>query len=222
LLLPALRVESPGDWCRVDRAIAELPQYAWVVFTSANGVNYFFQRIAELGRDSRVLGEVRIAAIGSATAQQLEREARLRADLVPDEASSESLVAALGAAGHAGRVLLLRAEQAREALPEGLRAAAISFDDVPVYRMVDETHWDRTILDRMTRGDVDWITMTSPRIVRSLAARLPPEAVSQIGRTIQVASISPLTSAAIRDCGWEVSVESRQADMDSLIDAIVG
>jgi uroporphyrinogen III methyltransferase/synthase len=261
LELPALVIEPPADWSRVDQTIAALDQYGWIVFTSANGVNFFFDRLFAAGRDVRALGRAKLAAIGTATARELERW-RVRADLAPDEANSESLVAALvescssiaasvsaqvresllplPAAGRGRsvdtnssvvrgdadratvrRVLLLRAEQGREALPDGLRSAGVAFDEVAVYRALDQTEWPPAIVERLGRGEVDWITVTSPRTVRCLATHLPQAARERLGTRPKLASISPLTSAAAREHGLTVTVEAATASTDDLVDAIV-
>jgi uroporphyrinogen III methyltransferase/synthase len=220
LELPAIRIEPPGEWSRLDRAIAEMERYDWVVFTSANGVHSFSRRVAQLGLDARALGHVRIAAIGSATAEELERQFHIRADLVPHEANSESLVDAIRETD-ATRLLLLRADQGRDALPDGLRAAGIAFDEIAVYRMLDETEWDEEVLGHIERAEVDWITITSPRIARTLATGLPIKVKSHIGGRVKLASISPLTSAAVRQSGWVVTVEAAEATTDALIDAMI-
>lgn len=220
LELPAVRVEPPPDWNVVDGAIERLSNYEWLVFTSTNGVTFFMNRLSVRGRDARAFGHVRIAAIGTATARELERY-HLRADLVPDEANSESLVEAFRGQGTDTRLLLLRADHGREALPEGLRAAGIPFDEIAVYRTVDETKWDPDIVDRIARGEVDSVTLTSPRIVRSLASHLPDAAKAQLGKRTKLVSISALTSAAAEECGFAVAAEASTANTDALIDAIL-
>jgi len=220
LELPALRIEPPENWEAVDRAIAELDRYAWVVFTSANGVSHFLDRLLSLGRDVRVLVRVRIAAIGAATARELERY-HLRADLTPDEARSESLVEALRSARPAGRFLLLRADRGREELPAGLRAAGMVFDEVTVYRNIEETQWDPAVVDRIAQGQVDWITLTSSGVVRSLVAHLPEHSRTHLGVRTKLASISPITTQTVRELGLEVAVEAATASMDALVDAML-
>ena len=220
LELPALRIEPPESWEAVDRAIAELNRYGWVVFTSANGVSHFLDRVLTLGRDARELGPVRIAAIGVATARELERY-RLRADLTPDDARSESLVDTFRSVGSAGRLLLLRADRGREALTAGLRAAGIAFDEVAVYRNIEETRWDPEVVDRIVQGQVDWITLTSSGVVRSLLAHLPEQAKTHLGVRTKLASISPITTQTARELGRAVAAEAATSSMDALVDAIV-
>jgi uroporphyrinogen III methyltransferase/synthase len=220
LELPAVRIEPPADWIAVDRAIDRLSDFGWLVFTSANGVSFFMDRLAALGRDARAIGPARIAAIGSATARELQRF-HLRADLIPDASNSESLVEAFRGQGTGTRLLLLRADRGREALPEGLWAARIPFDEIAVYRSVDETTWDSAIVDRIAHGEVDWITLTSPQIVRSLVTHLPKLARAQLGKRTKLASISALTSATAAEYGLAVAAEARTASSEALIEAIL-
>ncbi len=219
LELPAVRIEPPADGAPVDRAIAELDDYGWLVFTSANGVRSFLDRVRELGHDARLLGGHKIAAIGAATSRELERY-QLKADLRPAEARSESLAAALGQAGPKRPLLLLRAEQGREVLADDLRAAAVPFHEVAVYRSV-EHELDRAILDRMAAGEVDWITLTSAGIARAVLGRVPSEVRAQIGKRIRVASISPITSATVRELGGEVAAEAGSPSTEALVQAIL-
>ena len=126
---PARRFQPPR--CR----LAHLADYAWVIFTSANGVAAFFQRLFDRGRDVRALGGAKLAAIGPATAQAL-RERGLVADVVPASFVAEDLAAALLPLMAPGsRVLLARAAQAREVLPETLARAGVPVDVVPVYQV---------------------------------------------------------------------------------------
>jgi len=220
LELPALRIEPPLEWSEVDLAIGSLSNYDWVVFTSANGVDYFLKRIGDLGHDVRVLGNNRIAAIGTTTANELKRY-HLNADLVPGEANSDSLVDSFRKMSDLRRLLLLRADLGRDELPHGLLAAGIPFDDVVAYRSVEVTAWDPAVVQRIGRGDVHWITITSPRTIRCLATHLPDEARFQLGKTAKLASISPLTSAAAKSLGLQVAAEAESANADALIDKIV-
>ncbi len=108
LFQPAIRISDPPDWRPVENALARLHEFDWLVFSSGNGVRYFFERLFRNGRDARLLGNARIAAIGPATAQELENY-RLRADLVPGEFRAEALADALAAEAAGRRFLLLRA-----------------------------------------------------------------------------------------------------------------
>ncbi len=221
VLLPAVEVRDPADWGPVDRALAELANYQWVVFTSANGVEYFLRRLLESGRDLRALGGVRLAAIGPATADAL-RAYHLTADLVPDEYRSESLAAALKERVAGRRVLLARADRGRELLRDELSAVA-EVVQVAVYSQVDAQGPDEATRQLLREGQVDYVTVTSSNIARSLARTLGEEALAHVrsGRTGLV-SISPVTSATIRELGLPVAAEAAVYTGEGVVEALCG
>jgi uroporphyrinogen III methyltransferase/synthase len=218
-LLPAVEVRGPADWGPVDRAIAELSSFHWLVFTSANGVEYFLRRLLETGRDLRALGPLRLAAIGPATADAL-RAYHLTPDLVPGEYRSEALAAALKAQAAGRRVLLARADRGRELLREELSAVA-EVVQVAVYSQTDAEGPDAATRELMRAGQVDYVTVTSSNIARSLARALGPEGLEQVrsGRTGLV-SISPVTSATIRELRLPVAAEATVYTADGVADAL--
>jgi uroporphyrinogen III methyltransferase/synthase len=219
-LLSAVEVRPPGDWSAVDRAIAELPRYQWLVFTSANGVAFFLRRLREIGRDLRALGSLRLAAIGPATAKAL-REFHLEPDLVPDEYRSENLAAALRERVRGQRVLLARADRGRELLREELAAVA-EVEQVAVYSQCDAVEWDPIVLDEWRAGRVDYVTLTSSNIARAFVHSLDTTALSTIrdGR-VQLVTISPVTSAAVREMGLPVAAEAREYTVAGVVVALV-
>jgi uroporphyrinogen III methyltransferase/synthase len=219
LLLPAVEVRGPADWGPVDRAIGELSTYQWLVFTSANGVDYFLRRLLETGRDLRALGGVRLAAIGPATADAL-RAYHLGPDLVPDEYRSEALAAALKGRAAGQRVLLARADRGRELLREELAAVA-EVVQVAVYSQADAAGPDGPTGELLRAGQVDSITVTSSNIARALARALGPEGLEHVrsGRT-RLVSISPVTSATLRELGLPVAAEAAVYTADGVAAAL--
>src|SRR5262249_26220831 len=169
---------EPADWGPVDEALAHLAEYQWLVFTSVNGVHAFIRRLRATGRDLRVLGHIRLAAIGPVTADAL-RAHHLEPDLVPQEYRSESLASALAERVAGQRVLLARADRGRELLREELGRVA-HVDQVAVYSQEDAPVADSAILDLLRNGEIDYITLTSSNIARSLARSLAPEAHAAI------------------------------------------
>lgn len=218
--LPAVRVGEPADWGPVDAALARLGDYQWLVFTSVNGVHAFVRRLRTTELDLRALGHIRLAAIGPATADAL-RTYYLKPDLVPQEYRSESLVAALAERVAGQRVLLARADRGRELLREELARIA-SVDQVAVYSQEDVPAADGAVLDLLRNGEMDYIILTSSNIARSLARLLAPEAHAAIrdGR-VRVVSISPVTSAAVRELGWPVAAEARVYTMEGVLEVLV-
>lgn len=219
-LLPTVAIAEPADWSPVDRAIADLKRYDWLVFTSANGVHALIRRLRHLGRDLRALGTLRLAAIGPGTAETL-RGYHLEPDLVPSQFDSETLAAALHERAAGKRVLLARADRGRELLREELAKMA-EVVQVAVYSQTDALPAGSTVLDRLSRGEMDAITVTSSNIVRALHAGLDDAARERIRRgEIGIVSISHVTSATIRELGWPVAAEATEATTAGVIEALV-
>ncbi len=209
--LPSISVEP------LEVAVPPLGQYEWLVFTSANGVDAFFDRGLEpKGLDARALAGVRIAVIGPGTSAALARRG-LRADLVPERFVAEALLAAFPAPDRAGaRVLLARALAARDVLPDGLTARGFLVDVLPVYRTASATP-DPANLAAVEAGEFDAVTFTSSSTVTNFCA-----AVSPLPDPMPlVVSIGPVTSATAVERRLTVGVEAAEHTIDSVIDALV-
>ena len=215
LVQPAIEITPPEDWAPVDAALQRLPDYDWLVFSSANGVRYLLDRLESGGGDLRRLGQVRLAAIGPGTAEELARY-RLKADLLPDEFRAESLAASLANEAQGKRFLLIRASRGREVLAEDLSRAGGTVEQVVVYQSRDVTSPEASIEQSLREGRIQWITVTSSAIARSLAALFGEHL-----RKARLASISPITSDVLRQVGFEPAVEARQYTMEGLVEAIL-
>ena len=211
LELPAISIEP------VPFTVPDLAAYEWVVFTSVNGVHAWFERgLAPAGLDARAFVGARVAAIGPGTAGALG-ERGIRVDLLPERFVAESLLEAFPDPGTPGaRVLLARAEQARDILPDGLRARGYSVDVLPVYRTVTAAP-DAQALARVRAGDVSVITFTSSSTVRNFVDVVGPFACAQP----LVASIGPVTSETARDHGLRVDIEAEEHTIPGLVAAVV-
>jgi uroporphyrinogen III methyltransferase/synthase len=221
IILPMVEIRPPADWAPVDRALGQLASYRWLVFTSANGVEAVVKRLGDLGRDLRALGPVKLAAIGPKTAEAL-RSYHLEPDLVPPRFQSEDLADALkDHVGPGDRILLARADRGRDVLRLVL-AEHCQVDQVAVYSQVDAVAADSDALDTLRRGGVDYLTVTSSNIARALVACLdePCRARLTAGET-KVVSISPVTSAAVRQLGLPVAAEATEATSAGLVEALV-
>ena len=218
LLAPMVEIRPLDDCTELDRTLGRLGEFDWVVFTSSNGVRHFLDRLPAVGRDLRALGSIQIAAIGPATARALG-EYRLRADLVPESFRSEGLAEALRDQVRGRCVLLARADRGREVLGEQLASIA-RVEAVAVYRNVDAATIPPEVLDRIAAGTVDWIALTSPAGAERLFQLVPPALRGGIGGGIKLASISPVTTAAINRLGWGVAAEARVATWDGVVAAI--
>jgi uroporphyrinogen III methyltransferase/synthase len=214
-LQPAIEIGPPANWEAADAALSRLDEFDWLAFSSVNGVDYLLGRLLAAHGDLRKLAGVRLAAIGSGTAGQLAAY-HLRADLTPAEYRAEALADVLAAAAAGQRALLVRASRGREVLAERLQAAGVGVEQVVVYESRDVTAPDPTIAERLRDSRIDWITVTSSAIARSLAT-LFGEGL----RHTRLASISPVTSAALRELGFEPAAEATEYTMEGLVEAIL-
>ncbi len=218
---PTIQVAPPDRWDPVDRAIDHLADYNWIVFTSVNGVRFFFRRLHENGRDVRALHTVKTAVIGPATRDRLAREG-LGSDIVPDSFRAESVAAAFAKEPMTGRrVLLPRAGEARPVLPQALREMGATVDEVTAYvTRQDRTNAD-TLVTQLRAGRVAAVTFTSSSTVKNFKALLPAdEEMEGLMAGVVVASIGPITSETARDLGFTVHIEADTYTIPGLCEAI--
>ncbi|MFZ5587647.1 MAG: uroporphyrinogen-III C-methyltransferase [Thermodesulfobacteriota bacterium] len=222
--VPTIALLPPADPAPLMAAAAAAGQYDWILFTSQNGVEAFFAALRAAGRDARALAGARLGAIGPATAQALDARG-LVADLTAREFVAEGLIAALEREDLGGkRVLLPRAETARETLPETLRARGAAVDVVAAYRTTAPAESAARLKDALAEG-LDAVTFTASSTVTNLMALVGPAererliADSAAGRLV-VASIGPVTSAAARRLGLTVHVEPAAYTIADLVAAL--
>jgi uroporphyrinogen III methyltransferase/synthase len=220
VLMPTIEIRPPADWSEVDAAIDRLPDYDWLIFTSANGVRSLLSRLWERGFDGRRLGRAKIAVIGDATSDALA-EFHLLADVIPDSFRAEALANALRPHVAGKRVLWARASRGRDVLNRELGAAGAIFEEVVVYQNLDLDALPPGALEMLEQGEVDWIGLSSPSIARSLEKVLTPAAREQLGGNVRLAAISPVTSEAAAEAGLPVSVVADVYTWDGIFDAIV-
>ena len=203
---PTIEIVPPESWQPLDEAIARVTDFDWLVFTSVNGVEMFFQRLRILERDVRVLHRARLAAVGPQTAQALS-EHGLLVDVTPEEFRAEGVAEAMRALGIAGqRVLLPRAAAAREILPVMLRQAGAEVEEVASYRTV-RAGTDVGELRRVLREHaVDLVTFTSSSTVRNFLELLGGDATRLLGDT-PIGCIGPITAETAIAAGLRVSIQ---------------
>jgi uroporphyrinogen III methyltransferase/synthase len=218
--LPAVEIREPADWAPVDQALANLAEYQWLVFTSANGVDALIRRLRYSGRDLRAFGGVRLAVIGPATADALRRY-HLEPDLLPPDYDSESLANALQERVAGQRVLLARADRGREVLREQLARVA-EVEQVAVYSQVDAVEPNAEALEALRRGEIDYITLTSSNIARSLVRGIDDESLRLLrSGMVRLVSISPVTSATLGELGLPVAAEAREFTSEGVVQALL-
>jgi uroporphyrinogen III methyltransferase / synthase len=217
LEIPTIAIEPPATWDPVDATIAQ-GGYDWVVFTSANGVTAFLERLAAAGADQSWWRVTRVAAVGPRTAGLL-RQAGIRVDVVPDEFVADALVATLAHDEplNGRRVLFPGAERARDTVDQGLREHGAIVDRVTVYRTVPAPI-PRDLNDHLQNRQIDAATFTSASTVTSLLDMLGSHA--QLLAGVVVACIGPVTADAARARGLSVDVVAEQHTIPGLVEAL--
>jgi uroporphyrinogen III methyltransferase/synthase len=215
ILQPAIEIAAPPDPSAVDDALARIHDFDWIVFLSANGVRWFMRRLLELGGDARRMGRASLAAMGSGTAAALD-EFHLRPDLVPREHRSESLAQSFEGQAEGKRFLIARADRGREVLPEDLRRAGAIVEEIAVYQSRDVAEPDPAVRQALVSGRINWILVTSSAIAGTLIRWFDGDL-----RQARLASLSPLTSAALVEAGQVPAVEALPHTLDAMMEAIV-
>lgn len=212
IVFPTIAIASLTDTTLLDKAIHQLDQYQWIIFTSVNGVKAFWDRL-DLGGPQDLPGlPASIAAIGPATARALESHG-VTVTLIPDEYIAEAIVDNIGDVRDQ-RILLPRADIAREALAIELQKRGALVDEIAAYRTLPAAP-DPTGLAELQRG-VDVITFTSSSTVRNFVALGGRET----GRAL-IACIGPITAHTARELGLRVDIMAREYTMDGLVAALV-
>jgi uroporphyrinogen III methyltransferase/synthase len=217
--LPTIRIEPPEDLRAFGELVRDAYQYDWLIFTSPNGVDAFFEMFFKLYDDTREIGNVKIGAIGPATAERV-KAFHLTVDLQPDKFVAEAMIDALQKFQSVENLkfLLVRAEKARDVLPKRLGTLGAIVDEAIAYRTVPETD-DLTgagAFGRFRNEGADLITFTSSSTVENfLALKLPWPP------NLRTASIGPVTSETMRSLGLTVDVEASRYDMEGLVKAIL-
>jgi len=224
---PTIEIVEPTSWERLDATIAGLESYDWLIFTSANGVEFFFRRLAEKRPDGlSAVSRLQTCAVGPATARAIAA-AGGRVELTARDSTGEGVLAALieavgGEEKLAGlRFLLPRARVARELLPAELARRGAQVDAVEAYQTVRPAADREGLMRWITESRVDAIAFTSPSTVNNFAALISADDLADSLRGIIVASIGPVTSDALRAYGLTEIVQPQAYNAAALVEALV-
>ncbi|MBI5528455.1 MAG: uroporphyrinogen-III synthase [Deltaproteobacteria bacterium] len=220
IVLPTIRIDPPDDVAALDEAIRAASSFDFIVFTSANGVGAVRERIEKLGFGAAFSGRAGVCTVGPATARAAERMG-LEVSVLPEaQFNAEGLVASLKVPAVAGRRFqIFRAAEGRDVLPDELRKAGAETTVVAAYKTVKLTEVLPGVLGLLKERPADAITFTSPSTFKGLVKILGADA-DRILRNTALASIGPVTSAAIRDAGYKVAIEPKESTIPALVDAI--
>jgi uroporphyrinogen III methyltransferase / synthase len=217
---PTIRITPPRGWAKVDKAIENLSGYDTLIFTSVNGVKFFFQRLKEKGKNIGFLKKLKMVAIGPKTAAAIERR-HLRVDIVPQKFQAESVVEALEKKGITGkRFLLPRAEKARDVLPKEITRRGGHIDVVTVYRTVKGEGNIQEVKELFQKKLIHVITFTSSSTVQNFIELLAEKKISKMIKGAVVASIGPITAETAASFGIRTDIMPKNYTIPGLVKAI--
>jgi len=209
------------SWEELDRAIDRLQSYDWVIFTSVNGVDFFWRRLNESMKKPQVPSTLKVCAIGPATTRQLQ-EKGIRVDYTPKEFMAEAILQEFEKMVIRGkRILLARVKQARDVLPKGLRTLGAEVEVVEAYRTVKPRGGARRLKNILAKGKVDVITFTSSSTVNHFVELLKKEKVGKLLKGIAIACIGPITAQTAESLGLDVHIQPQEYTIPSLTHALV-
>ncbi len=217
---PTIGILPPESWADVDHCINQLVLYDWIIFTSANGVKFFLERLFTLGRDVRDLKGPKVCAIGPKTAESLEA-LKIRVDFVPREYRAEAILEGLRKENLKGKKILIpRAQIARDILPNELRKAGAAADVVEVYQTVLPKENVDEIRELLKKGVISAITFTSSSTVSNFVEMFGKREAQELTAGIPVASIGPITAERARSLGIETTVMPEEYTIPALVEAL--
>jgi uroporphyrinogen III methyltransferase/synthase len=219
---PTIDVVPPSSWDELDSAIQAVESYAWVIFTSANAVKYFMERLRSLGKDLRMLKGVNICVVGPKTAEALEQYG-LRADLVPTEFKAEGVLDALGGSAQVKdkKFLIPRAKVARELIPDKLREMGADVTVATAYENVKPAADVERVRKLFSEHKISTVTFTSSSTVHNFVEILGPKEYIALMAGVHVACIGPVTAKTAEEYGMHVDIMPKDYTIPAFVESIV-
>lgn len=217
---PTIEIRPPHSYKALDRAIENIEEYNWIIFTSVNGVWSFFKRLSELNKDIRQLHKAKIAAIGEITAKEVERLG-IKIDIIPDDFKAEGLINIFKKENMVDtRVLIPRAKVARDVLPESLVKIGAKVDIVTAY-LAKPPSRARTnnIVKLLNKGEIDVVTFTSSSTAKNFFSLMPN--LKHHKKKLLFASIGPITAKTVKEAGYNSKIIPKTYTADHLANKIV-
>lgn len=218
---PTIKIIPPKSFDELDNAISNISRYGWVIFTSANGVKYFLERLGAKHKDIRELKGIKIAAIGPATADEFKKLGVI-VDLIPDEYKAEALVGFFEKKGVKDlKILIPRAKFAREVLPDKLRGMGAEVDVVPAYETVKPEENVEKIEQLLKDENIDLVTFTSSSTVINFVDSFKMEGIKELLKGVKIASIGPITAKKAEEFSLTSHIIPEKFTIESLANSIV-
>jgi uroporphyrinogen III methyltransferase/synthase len=219
--LPTIEIDPIGENGDLAKEIADIDKHDWAIFTSPNGVEVFFKLFMKIHGDIRNLGKIRIASIGPGTTSAIEKY-RVKAEITAKESVAEGLLESLKSIPSWKNisVLLPRASEARDLMPDTLTSWGALVKVAPAYTTIKPRNPDREIIDKILNGEYDCITFSSSSTFENFVALFSSEEFSRISSTLKAVSIGPVTSSTIKRHGISPVMEASEHTIPGLIAAI--
>ena len=219
VFFPVIETVAPEDWATLDEALNNISRYDGLIFTSVNGVRFFFQRLKEIQQDIRNLKNLRVYTIGPKTAGSV-RDLGICVDVVPEDFVAESLIESIGKEKITGqRFLIPRAAVAREVLPKTLREMGAQVDIAPAYQTILPKPKSDAFSKRLQSGDIDVLTFTSSSTVKNFLELTGKSLFEEIKKT-RIACIGPITAETAKNAGLNVDILPKEYTVPALLEAI--
>lgn len=218
---PTIDVVPPSSWDELDRALSGIETYNWIIFTSANAIRFFMERLRALNKDLRLLKGVNICVVGPKTAEALESYG-LKPDLIPSEFKAEGVLAALGGKKIKGQKFLIpRAKVAREVIPDKLREAGAEVTVATAYENVRPAGDVERVRKLFREKKISTVTFTSSSTVHNFVEILGQKEYKNLMEGVAVACIGPVTAKTAEEFGMKTDVMPKEYTIPALVDAIV-
>jgi len=217
----SIEIQDLTDCDEVQRVLAAVNKYDWIIFTSANGVRFTFEALAKAGKDSRALTPAKVACIGTETAACLAQFS-IKADFVPTVFTGGKLAKQLAEFTELqnSRIVLLRSAAASKDLADGLTKAGAVVEDIAVYTVVPHKNESTNLIEQIKAGRIHWLTFTSPSTAGAFFAQVSPDLINA-GR-VKVASIGPVTTEQLAQLNVKVHAQAELHTIDGLISVLMG
>ncbi len=219
--IPTIEIVPPADLTPLKNSIENIKDYSWLVFTSVNGVKYFFDTLFEMGKDVRALGHLNFACIGPVTKERL-MDYGIVSDILPETYRAESVVDAFASINMQDqKVLLPRAKVARTILPEELTKMGASVDEITAYETLLSEDSKDQLIDLLEDNEIDAVTFTSSSTVSNFMTLLEGKDKQALLENVITASIGPITSDTARSLKVDPDIEAKDYTISGLIDALM-
>lgn len=219
--IPTIQIVAAEDTAPLKKSIENIKNYDWLVFTSVNGVKFFFDTLFDMSHDVRVLGHLKFACIGPVTKERLKNYGII-SDILPETYRAESVIDAFSTVEIKDKKILLpRARQARTILPEELIKMGAQVDDIAAYETILNTDGKKDLISLLENNGIDAITFTSSSTVSNFMSLLESKDIKKLLENVVIASIGPITSDTAKSFDIEPDIEAKEFTIQGLVNSLM-